>query len=208
MACTPTSTSCSSLPPSPIKSRLSRKEPEADMGLSAVEFDSNRSPSKPHRLYLCRTTLNYRLSIFPTAPHQIVYSRTTILDPGYFLGSDSDCSMMKAPQTTSLSQLPNFVVTPIRNNQEDVFQRLSQSLGSADDLLQTSISFPTHSTEYSFRGWIHDEGRLSGRATGYPFSSESSRLSLDYRPPSAHPIVDGVMLPFDDESQRSNTNNH
>ena len=49
--------------------------------------------------------------------------------------------------------------------------------------------------------------KLSSRATGYPFASESSRLSLDYRPPSAHPIIDidEVTLPFGDESQRSNT---
>jgi hypothetical protein len=33
-------------------------------------------------------------------------------------------------------------------------------------------------------------------------------LSFDYRPPSAHPIIDGVTLPFGDESQRSNTDNH
>ena len=56
---------------------------------------------------------------------------------------------------------------------------------------------------------VRDEGKLSGRATGYPFASKSSRLSLDYRPPSAHPvIVGGVTLPFGDESQISNTDNH
>jgi len=75
--------------------------------------------------------------------------------------------------------LPNFVATPTRNNQKDVFQRLCQSLRISDCLLQTSISFPTHSTECSLRGWIHDEGGFSGRATGYPFASESSRLFLD-----------------------------
>ena len=44
--------------------------------------------------------------------------------------------------------VPNFVATT-RNNQEDVFQRLGQSLRIADCLLQASIFLPTRSAEDS-----------------------------------------------------------
>jgi hypothetical protein len=71
-----------------------------------------------------------------------------ILHPGYFLhlhlGSDS--STIVYPYWT---MLPSIVATRTRNNKDDVFQRVHQFLRIADCRLQTSISLPTHSIEYS-----------------------------------------------------------